>query len=276
MPHFDHLYRGGIFTIFRAAAYFSQRAGTRNTIVLYGKRQISSDQMELEVRQAFPGLRFEFQEYSPKHDIDDLPESDAAFCTLWTSAYHLVRYNKCKAKFSFLQDYEPSFYPAGTMFGLIEETYRFGFIGVANTPGVAEVYGRYTPWVHYFVPAVDQSIYYPRPDNEDTERPFRIVFYGRPNRARNAFVSESKRCVGSRSITAIGWRLYPSALILRQPSTGLDGVIENKGVLGSMEEVGELYRSSDIGLVFMFSAHPSYQPFSSWRAAASRSPTTTR
>ena len=148
VPHFDRLYRGGIFTIFRAAAYFSQRASTRNTIVLYGEPKISRDQIEVEVRQAFPGLRFELQDYSPQEDIDDLPESDAAFCTLWTSAYHLVRYNKCKAKFSFLQDYEPSFYPAGTVFGLIEETYRFGFIGVANTPGVAEVYGRYTPWVH--------------------------------------------------------------------------------------------------------------------------------
>ena len=261
VPHFDHLYRGGIFTIFRAAAYFSQRAGTRNTIVLYGKRQISSDQMELEVRQAFPGLRFEFQEYSPKQDIDDLPESDAAFCTLWTSAYHLVRYNKCKAKFSFLQDYEPSFYPAGTVFGLIEETYRFGFIGVANTPGVAEVYGRYTPWVHYFVPAVDQSIYHPRPHHEDAGRPLRIVFYGRPTNTRNAFrlgieaLRRVKELYGDGvEIVSVGADFTPS-------DYGLDGVIENRGVLGSVEEVGDLYRNSDIGLVFMFSAHPSYQPF---------------
>jgi O-antigen biosynthesis protein len=261
VPQFDHLYRGGIFTIFRAAAYFSQRAGTRNTIVLYGKRQISSDQIESEVRQAFPGLRFELREYSPKQEINDLPESDAAFCTLWTSAYHLVRYNKCKAKFSFLQDYEPSFYAAGTLFGLTEETYRFGFIGIANTPGVAEVYGRYTPWVHYFVPAVDQSIYHPRPYNEDPGRPLRIVFYGRPTKPRNAFrlgieaLRRVKELYGDRvEIVSVGAEFTLA-------DYELDGVIENRGVLGSIEEVADLYRNSDIGLVFMFSAHPSYQPF---------------
>ena len=261
VPHFDHLYRGGIFTIFRAAAYFSQRAGTRNTIILYGERKSSRDQIASELRQAFPALRFELREYSPKQGTNYLPESDAAFCTLWTSAYHLVRYNKCKAKFSFLQDYEPVFYPAGSVFGLTEETYRFGFIGVANTPGVAEVYRRYTPWVRYFVPAVDQSIYRPRPHDEDSGRPLRIVFYGRPNRPRNAFrlgveaLRRVKELYGDRvEIVSVGADFAPA-------DYGLRGVIENRGVLGKIEEVADLYRNSDIGLVFMFSAHPSYQPF---------------
>ena len=98
-------------------------------------------------------------------------------------------------------------------------------------------------------------------DNEDTERPFRIVFYGRPNKTRNAFrlgieaLRRVKEHYGDRvEIVSVGADFTPA-------DYGLDGVIENKGVLGSMEEVGELYRSSDIGLVFMFSAHPSYQPF---------------
>jgi glycosyltransferase involved in cell wall biosynthesis len=42
---------------------------------------------------------------------------------------------------------------------------------------------------------------------------------------------------------------------------GVQKVIRNLGVLGSLEEVATLYRSCDIGLVFMHTKHPSYQPF---------------
>src|SRR5207253_1218145 len=42
---------------------------------------------------------------------------------------------------------------------------------------------------------------------------------------------------------------------------GLKGSITNKGLLHSLEEVAELYRSCDIGVVYMLSKHPSYQPF---------------
>jgi O-antigen biosynthesis protein len=42
---------------------------------------------------------------------------------------------------------------------------------------------------------------------------------------------------------------------------GMAGKIHNLGVLGSLDEVAQLYRSCDIGLVFMHTKHPSYQPF---------------
>ena len=42
---------------------------------------------------------------------------------------------------------------------------------------------------------------------------------------------------------------------------GLEGIIENMGELKNMEDVANLYRQSHIGLVFMFTPHPSYQPF---------------
>jgi O-antigen biosynthesis protein len=41
----------------------------------------------------------------------------------------------------------------------------------------------------------------------------------------------------------------------------LTGRIRNLGVLASLGEVAALYRSCDIGLVFMHTKHPSYQPF---------------
>jgi glycosyltransferase involved in cell wall biosynthesis len=194
-------------------------------------------------------------------DYDKLPESDAAFCTLWNSAYHLVRYNKCKGKFNFLQDFEPSFYAAGSVAGLIEQTYRFGFYGVANTPGVARAYSQYNKWVDCFLPGIDHSVFYAEPAQSKSDKPLQIVFYGRPGKSRNGFrlgieaLRKVKAIYGNKvQIVSVG-EDYNTA------DYGLNGVIENRGVLKSIEAVADLYRSSSIGLVFMFTAHPSYQPF---------------
>ncbi len=59
--------------------------------------------------------------------LDDLPASDVAICTFWVSAYFLLKFNKTKRKYYFIQDYEPLFYPGGATFALAESTYRFGF-----------------------------------------------------------------------------------------------------------------------------------------------------
>jgi glycosyltransferase involved in cell wall biosynthesis len=42
---------------------------------------------------------------------------------------------------------------------------------------------------------------------------------------------------------------------------GVADRIQNLGVLGSLDEVAALYRTCHIGLVFMHTKHPSYQPF---------------
>ena len=42
---------------------------------------------------------------------------------------------------------------------------------------------------------------------------------------------------------------------------GVEGILINRGVLHSLKDVAALYRSSDVGLVFMYTTHPSYQPF---------------
>lgn len=261
VPSFDHIYRGGIYTIFRVADGFSRRFGTMNTIVLHGGKKIPLAEVETMIGAAFPALKFRLISVASWDEVDALPPSDAAFCTLWTSAYLLVRYNKCKAKFYLIQDFEPAFYAAGSRYGVIEQTYRFGFNGIANTPGVGEMYRQYNPWVQYFVPGVDKSIFRPKMERSPNPGVQRVVFYGRPQNERNAFdlgvsaLSLVKRALGdSVEIISVGADFSESDL-------GLKGILSNWGVLRSIEEVAELYRSSDAGLVLMYTAHPSYQPF---------------
>lgn len=257
IPWFDHIIRGGIYTIFRIANHFSISENTHNIFVLKTGRKRNLDEVTKEIHDAFPNLKFEVIDLDQIGPISNLPKSDAAFCTLWTTAFNLVKYNKCRAKFYLIQDYEPLFYAAGSVYGLIEETYRFNFIGLANTKGVGDKYENYGNIVKYFTPAVDTKLYYPG-SNDDSKK--RVVFYGRPNNTRNGFILGIEALKIVKSYFGDSVEIFSAGAEFDLNQYGLEGIITNLGLLDSIEKVADLYRKCDVGLVFMFTPHPSYQP----------------
>jgi len=148
------------------------------------------------------------------------------------------------------------------MSALAESTYRFGFTGIFNSPGLGDAtMGRHGMDGFSFVPAVDTSIYYPDFEGKRRgDRKVKLFFYARPANARNAF---------NLGIVAIQQlvRQFPERLEVIAAGSkwdesvyGLKGRIRNLGLLKSIREVAEVYRECDIGMVFMLSRHPSYQP----------------
>jgi O-antigen biosynthesis protein len=261
LPFFHHAYFGGTYTLLRFADHFARLHGVENRFHCYDVGPGPLPEMARKVSEAFPslaGARFtSAADAGPK----DLAPADAAIATLWSSAYPVLQYGRVRAKFFFVQDYEPQFYAAGAGSALAEETYRFGFPGVVNTPGLGEVYRSYGNPAISFVPAVDRHRYYPPTESRDPDAPVRIFFYARTKTPRNAFglgvmaLAKLKDIYGDRiEVICAGENWNPAQF-------GLAGRITNLGVLGSLDEVAALYRSCDIGLVFMLTKHPSYQPF---------------
>jgi GT2 family glycosyltransferase len=258
IPSFDHIYRGGIYTIMRIANSFTTRAGTTNCFVVCGNDAADVDDMVEQARAAFPEMKFTLRLLRSHDRESDLEAADIGICTLWTTAYHLLKYNQCRGKFYLVQDFEPGFAPANAVYGLIEQTYRFGFCGIANTKGVGDAYRSYGNETMHFTPAVDRSVFHPA--KEHATPPTRIVFYGRPKNPRNGFelglqaLTEVKTRYGDRvEITSVG-------AVFEEAAYGVENVLTNLGILPGIEAVADLYRASDIGLVFMFTKHPSYQP----------------
>ncbi|MFX4516600.1 hypothetical protein ABTA91_19105, partial [Acinetobacter baumannii] len=70
-------------------------------------------------------------------------------------------------KYYFIQDYEPLFYPAGTISALVEATYRFGYRAITNTDQLAAIYRRdFGGEAISFMPAIEPSVFQaPAPDN---------------------------------------------------------------------------------------------------------------
>jgi glycosyltransferase involved in cell wall biosynthesis len=261
LPFFHHVYFGGTHTLLRFADHFARVHGVDNRFHCYDVGPGPVPALREKVASAFPALARSPFTSAGEVDPRSLPECDAAIATLWTSAYPVMHMRQARSKFYFVQDNEQQFYAAGAAAALAEETYRFGLPGIVNTPGLAEVYRSYGNPAVSFVPAVDLHRYHPPLEPRDPSAPVRVFFYARPKTPRNAFgiglaalAQLKERCGDRVEIVCAGEAWNPAQF-------GVADRIRNLGVLGSLVDVAALYRSCDIGLVFMGTKHPSYQPF---------------
>jgi glycosyltransferase involved in cell wall biosynthesis len=260
VPYYDHFGFNGIQTIFRFIEKLSKE-GVKNTIVIYDNPTMDTTKMRQEIEKHFPDTKnYDIVVFGDDKikAIQELPPSDIAFCTIWVSAYVLLHYNQTKRKYYFIQDYEPLFYVAGSTSALSESTYRFGFGGVVNTPGLlAAVNQEHGLKGVSFIPAVNHALYYPDP-NRDNKK-VRIFFYARPSNPRNAFnlgILTIKQLLDTygKSIEII-----TAGAEWDESQYGLKGKITNLGLIRSLDDVAALYRTCHIGFAYMLNKHTTYQ-----------------
>jgi glycosyltransferase involved in cell wall biosynthesis len=256
VPDFDNVYWGGIHTILRFAEYFRVRKSVENRIIAICQKK--PEELGKEVARAFPSLADRICTIASLDEVDSVPYADVSVCSLWTTAYYLLRFNRTRRKFYFIQDFEPLFYPAGSTYAQAEATYSFGFFGIANTVSLAKMYSTYGGLTEFFNPCVDTRVFHPS-EKSNSRRLFTIFFYSRPGHPRNCFelgaqaLRRVKQELGDKvRIVCAGDRWDPRVL-------GLDGIVEQLGLL-SYQETADLYRNCDIGLSMMITMHPSYIP----------------
>jgi glycosyltransferase involved in cell wall biosynthesis len=261
VPYYDHFGFNGIQTIFRFIEKLSKE-GVKNRIVIYDYPPMDTSKLEKEMLSHFPGIsNYEMIVFGDdkEKDIDNLPPSDIAFCTIWVSAYLLLRYNKTKCKYYFIQDYEPLFYVAGSTYALAESTYRFGFTGIVNTPGLlAAVNQRHGLEGVSFIPAVNTALYYEEPNKEANDK-VRIFFYARPLNPRNSFNLGILTIRHLLDLYGDKIEVITAGAEWNEARYGLKGRINNLGLIKSLDDVAALYRTCDIGFAYMMNKHTTYQ-----------------
>jgi hypothetical protein len=262
LPDFEHAYYGGVHTILRFAAEFAAQHDVASTFVIVGNPgSPSPPAYTARIAEAFPGLgQSRVLVLRREEDLASAPWADASIASAWPTAYSLLKFNQTNRKFYFIQDFEPMFYPAGSISAQAEATYHFGFYGIANTITLAQDYhSTYGGSGLFFTPNVDTKLFYPDPARALGKQPLRVFFYARPGYQRNGFELGAaamrllKQRLGARvQIVAAGQPWNPAHY-------GLRGVVENLGLL-SYQETAALYRTCDAGLAMMFTRHPSYLP----------------
>jgi O-antigen biosynthesis protein len=259
LPDFSNAFYGGVHTILRFAAAFHQEYGIRSDFCILGSSPVTLARSRIAA--AFPNLAdADVIVLNDHHRVNELPESDAAVCSLWTTAYASLEFNKTRRKFYFIQDDESLFYPAGSISALVEATYGFGFHGICNTVSLLKRYQARGGHVEFFNPCIDPNIFHDRKRKPPQDSaPYTIFCYARPDHPRNSFellaacLRDIKQRLGDEvSLVTAGaeWDLKEHAL---------EGVVENLGLL-NYQTTGALYRTCDLGLVMMMTRHPSYLP----------------
>ncbi len=259
IPEFDNPFWGGIHTILRFASYFKEHKNVENCFVILGNAK--KDAIRELITKAYPQLQHEeICILHSEQELSKVKNADASICTLWTTAYHSLKFNNVRRKFYFIQDYEPLFYPAGSISALVEETYRFGFYGIANTSSLRDIYQQYYGGkATYFIPAVNTSLFKNSLPKEQ-QKPFTVFFYARPGHPRNGFELGIAALRKLKSEMGDTVRIVTAGSNWEPENYGLTGIIENLGLL-NYTDTAELYRKCDLGLVMMFTRHPSYLPF---------------
>lgn len=262
LPFFHHVLFGGIHTIFRIMDYMTREHGVQHRLVILDSPE-NDRKLRARISGTFPSLSTVDIVLVDGGAVpyDELPHTDIGICTLWTTAFALARFDNVGAKFYMVQDFEPVFYQAGTIYGLTEATYRLGFAGIVNTPGLGDIYASYGNSAMSFTPSFSVPDAIPPKPSEEPNAPVQIVLYGRPTVDRNAFELVASACVQLKRRYGKGIRIVSAGEEFDSGDLGLDGVLENQGLLSTLEDVQDLYLESDIGICFMFSRHPSYQPF---------------
>ncbi|MDE0613526.1 MAG: glycosyltransferase [bacterium] len=262
VPEFQNPFYGGIHTVFRLADHLAVNHGVENRfMVMTGPVDHDERWYRSGISAAFQSLANSPISYHDSFAFDpkEIPPADAAIATMWTTAYFAARTPDQARRFYLIQDFEPMFYPAGTLYALAEHSYRLGLYGLCNTGHLADIYrDRYGGVADHFWPAVDDSVFHARNRIEpDPDRPVTVFIYARPGHLRNCWE------LAARAVRLVKDELADNVRIVTAGSWAfpehMDSLVTHKGQL-DYRETGPLYRSCDIGVALTTSEHPSYLP----------------
>ncbi|TXK33190.1 glycosyltransferase family 4 protein [Ottowia sp. GY511] len=230
---------GGHLNIFRTIFHL-ESMGYQSTILIVGPT------VHLDAVSARRDIADHF--FPLKADVviegGDLPAAEFAVATGWQTAYFVRRFPSSLKKIYFAQDFEPYFYPMGSEYIFAENTYHFGFFGIAAGDWLAERlerdYGMKTRAVGF---GVEHDRYRPLPRREPHIK--RVFFYARPPTPRRAFelgllvLDAVHRALPSVEFVLAGWNTAD----YRIPFPHLDC-----GTVG-LDELPDLYAQCDVALV---------------------------
>jgi glycosyltransferase involved in cell wall biosynthesis len=238
---------GGHMTIFRIASHL-ESFGHEITFAIQNPSVHGSG------KDAATTINSHFQPFRGRVDLftRDLPviEGDALIATDFLSCYPVRSLSGFRRKFYLVQDHETQFHPMGARAFLAENSYTMGFDCLCAGDWLADlIREKFEGWAMSWPLAYDPNVYFSRREEARSER--RIAFYCRFLTERRAvelgmLALDLLHARGERfHVDFFGYPL--KGLKVKYPFT-------DHGVLPP-SELGRLYRSVDVGMVFSATNH---------------------
>lgn len=260
LPDIDNPFYGGIATILRIADHMTRFHGVENRFICWAGP--NEAWVRSALRAIFPTIADSaifFHNGSPTAGFEGIPACDAAIATQWPTAYMLAAFPGAERKFYLIQDFEPMFHAAGTLYALAEETYKIGLYGICNTTSMERFYREdYGGTGMAFMPSVDTEVFHSNGREEkDADEPVSVFLYARPGHWRNCWELVSLALDELKSTYGDRLRIMTAGAWARPEDLGRG--IDHLGLL-DYRSTGDLYRKADIGISLTVSPHPSYLP----------------
>jgi hypothetical protein len=159
-----------------------ERAGHRCIVYLRNGHGWAIDQHRRTIRAWWPNVEAEIRDLA-----DGIEDADAIVATAWQTAYSVLGSTAKGTRFYFVQDFEPSFYPAGSEALLAEATFRFGFYPITAGAWLAERLRReYGGAADHFDFGCDLGSYHIELGDEAERARTGVCYYCRPSTPRRA------------------------------------------------------------------------------------------
>lgn len=172
---------GGHINIFRFASMLESR-GFHSRFFCLDSRFSNDGEARDFILEHFSVFDSRMESYC---SIDSMAFAHGTIATQWTTAYVVRAFDNTLAKFYFVQDYEPLFYPRGTEYAAAELPYTFGFHAITAGGWLKDIMEQqYGLEADAFGFSYDKDKYVPHERKDDTRR---IFFYARPTTPRRNF-----------------------------------------------------------------------------------------
>lgn len=204
----------------------------------------------------------------------EVTENDIFIATAWWTAYTISpviewqneNYKKNNSLIYFIQDYEPYFYPWSSKCVYSEYTYHLPIntIAVFNSIELKTFFNNnnYSFYKeYYFGPILNDALKEKLLTLKNVPRKKKIIVYGRPSVARNAFeiivdsliiTFKNRNDINDWEFISVGEQHEPVII-------GGNNNLKSIGKL-TLEDYAKLMNEAYIGISLMISPHPSYPP----------------
>jgi len=228
---------GNIFRFIRAL----EEIGIESRIIIVGPNlPRDADVASKEIRSWFFDLKAKVYLWG-----EQIPEAHLGMATEWRTTYFLRSSNLEIERGYFIQDFEPWFFPRGSLYALAEQSYRFGFKAVTAGSWLCGLMRDEYEMDAISIGFPPDLTIYGKSSTTKSEGTNRVLFYARPPTPRRGFelgMLALERLTGLRpdiEVVFAGWDLANYKIPFRHKSLGT--LLE--------EELPDVYAQIDVALV---------------------------
>jgi len=237
---------GGHTTIFRIIKLLDLK-GHQQKIWIDTSHPLRNDKESLEmIFKNFQIIRASVS-YINESSLFNNSHGDIVFATSYDTVFSVMTLKKFKRHFYFVQDYESLFHPMGANYLAAELTYKQDIDCICASPWLEKKMSNFGRWAKIFWLAADKNIYFPSKNKNFNKIP-RIVFYARRYTARRvvefglmALLELNRRGIIFH-VDLINGNCLENTYVLPFSNISYD--------ILTQEQLGDLYRKADIGIVF--------------------------